>query len=346
MVLLHRHHAVLLVVSAALTGACGPDEISLEELPRSYSDAVCDWAINCGEFEEGDLDFCAKTIGVEAYITSWVLTADVRRAIETGSVSYDAEAALECVEAFRGSSCVESSLDSIFAGAACEGVFSGSIEIGSLCWTDLQCQSQFCDTDYWACDQACCAGTCAALPNAVLGQPCPGGFCVDASICDYETETCVPKQWVGGACVDSYECSAGLACLGHTDRACANPRNSGEGCVGGECGRMGLICDSTIDRCVEVQRAGDICNPDVDLCGWGLSCNPGTNTCQIVGGIGAKCRDDYDCGDWTLYCDGDYSLEGTCRQSKADGAACVDNWECQGSSCVAGMCAPEVACVP
>lgn len=73
---------------------------------------------------------------------------------------------------------------------------------------------------------------------------------------------------------------------------------------------MGLVCDTTSSRCVGVQRAGDLCNPAVDLCGWGLSCNPGTNTCQTVGGIGAKCWDDYDCGDWTLYCDGDYSIEG------------------------------------
>lgn len=346
MVLQHRYRAFIVVASFAVMGACGPEEISLEELPRSYSEVVCDWAINCGEFGEEELDFCATVVGVEAFVASWVLTVDVRRAIETGSIIYDGEAAVECVEAFRSSSCVESNLDSIFTGPACDAVFSGSVENGGLCWTDLQCSSKFCDIDHWACEMACCAGTCAALPNAVLGQPCPSGYCIDGSICEGVTATCVAKQWIGGSCIDSYDCTDGLACLGYPDGICSNPRNGGETCVGGECGRMGLVCDTTSSRCVGVQRAGDLCNPAVDLCGWGLSCNPGTNTCQTVGGIGAKCWDDYDCGDWTLYCDGDYSIEGVCRQSKADGAACSNHWECQGANCVANICAPEVACVP
>ena len=343
-----QRYSVIILASLALSSACAPKEIELDDLPRSFSDAFCDWAIGCGEFGEGDHDFCAKTVGIEWDVSTYIVTPDVLRAIETGSVSYDGEAAFECVEAVREASCLESNIDNIFAAPSCKDVFSGSLEIGTLCWTDLQCESQFCDVDYLACSMACCAGTCAPLPNAVLGQPCPTGYCIDGSICDYDTETCVPKQVNGGPCIDSYDCADGLACLGYYEGVCSLPRNEGEFCVGEACGRMGLSCDTTTNVCVQVQHAGALCNPDIDLCGWGLGCNPSTNTCQVIGGIGTPCVDDYECGDWTLYCDIDYltQTEGTCRQLKANGAACTSPWECQGSKCTDGVCAPEASCVP
>ena len=113
-------------------------------------------------------------------------------------------------------------------------------------------------------------------------------------------------------------------------------------------GAIGLACDTTTNTCVAVQHAGDICNPEVDLCSWGLECDPGTNVCRGGSGIGGSCESDFDCGSAALYCDSiDYETPGTCRQLKANGVACSSSWECQAWHCNdSGLCDNEPSCVP
>lgn len=332
------------LVALAVTSACN-HEVPLEEFSREASNAFCDWTISCGEFD--DADFCARTAGIEQDLAYWILTPDVLRALDNGSVLYDGEVAYDCFEAIRESSCIDTNFEDLFYSRTClAAIFSGTLDNGVLCWDDFQCVSGSCDVDYAACDLACCAGTCAALPNAVLGQPCPAGYCIDGSLCNYDTETCVPKGGLGADCYDNYECGDELVCLGDK---CTTPRGAGELCLGGECGQMGLSCDNTSNLCVAVQHQGALCNPDNDLCGWGLSCNPSTNTCQGAVGIDGPCQDDFDCGDWSLYCDIDYlvGVDGTCRPLKASGTPCLSSGECQSYYCDdGGTCAPEPSCIP
>ncbi|MEZ4382940.1 MAG: hypothetical protein R3A79_16560 [Nannocystaceae bacterium] len=330
-----------LLRAAALCGlslvAC-TNEVDLEALPRALSDAYCERAIECGEFDDADL--CARYYGIEQDFENWWLTADVRRSLDSGVTIYNGEAAYACVEAVRAASCLPLGFERALYEDACAEIFEGTLADGELCWADAQCGSLACDIDYFACDQACCAGTCTPTPRAVLGEPCPAGYCVDDSICGDDL-VCVPRQGIGAGCVDDYECADDLTCLGDT---CTIPREFGQLCLGEACGDIGLTCDTTRNTCVGVLYAGALCNPDVDLCGAGLHCDPNTNTCRGGPGVGGACV--YDCDDASLYCDGaGLGIDGTCRQLKADGAPCFYGFECQSWYCDdAGLCADEPGC--
>ena len=332
--------------AAALCGlavvGCTP-EIELDELPRAFSDAYCDRAVECGEFD--DADFCAGLSGIEREVELWWLTADVRRALANGTTIYDGEAAYACVEAVRDASCLPLGFERAFYADACGEMFHGTLANGELCWTSEQCESLACDVDYLACDAACCAGTCTPTPSAVLGQPCPAGYCVDDSICG-DSGFCQLRGGIGAPCYSDYVCADGLTCLGG---GCSVPRELGQPCVDEECGPIGVACDVTINTCVGVLYAGELCNPSVDLCGYGLACDAATNSCRGGSGVGGPCLSDYDCGDASLYCDGGdgFDVEGSCRQLKANGAACLSYSECQSWHCNAvGLCGDAPSCVP
>jgi len=341
-----RHRCPHLALFAAL---CTPallmtgctQEVELSELPRAFSEAYCERLIECGEFD--DVGLCERYLGLEREIELWWLSSDLRQALANGSASYDGEMAYECAEAIRASECVyEGFEDALFSGA-CEEIFAGTLANGELCQTDVQCISLSCDIDHIACDAACCAGTCTPIPSATLGQPCPAGYCVDGSICG-DRSVCEAKGGVYAACYDDYECAEGLVCLGGS---CGLPQTRGGACVDGECGLLGLACDTTINTCVQVQYEGAVCNPELDLCGGGLECDAATNLCRPPPGIGGECEYDEDCGDAALYCDQqDYDLTGTCRQLKANGTSCLSGWECQSWYCDnSSICRDEPSCV-
>ncbi len=329
-----------LCTSASLTAGC-TQEVEFSELPRAFSEAYCERMLECGAFADADL--CERYSGIEREIELWWLSSDMRQALANGSASYDGEMAYACAEAIRDSECVSEGFDDALSSDACRKIFAGTLADGELCQTDVQCTSLSCDIDLIACDAACCAGTCTPIPRATLGQACPAGYCVDDSICG-DSSICEAKGGLYTACYEDYECAKGYVCLGET---CILPQTRGGACIDDECGLLGLVCDTTVNTCVQVQYEGAVCNPEVDLCGEGLECDAGSNLCRPPPGIGGECESDYDCGDASLFCDQpDYGSIGTCRQLKANGASCLSSWECQSYNCDdSSICADEPSCV-
>ncbi len=313
---------IISLLLAQSTG-CGPSKVPLDDYAREVRSAYCDWASACGEFV--DAEACLYYLGDSGDL---FLAADIFNGVRGGSIRYDASQAGECVEALANSSCALFAFEDTLFASVCDDVFSGVIEDGQLCYLDVQCASSWCDLDY--CDSACCAGTCLTIPEGgTLGQTCPLGLCDESTYCHYDTETCQAHKGASAHCDYSEECSSGLLCMG-SPGTCEAPRQEGEPCLSGECGRMGLTCDPTSTLCVSVQTAGEICNPDIDLCATSLVCNSDTHTCTSAPGAGESCT--WQCSGYQVYCDFEGG-EGTCVYRKANGSTCTWSDECVSLYC-------------
>lgn len=330
-----RHLKNWLFLSLLLSqgAGCGPEKVPLEDYAREMRTAYCDWASGCGEF--GEEQACLYYLGANE---SLFLPVDTINGVSGGSIRYDEAQAGACIEALIGSSCALYSFEDTLYASVCADVFTGVVEDGQLCYLDMQCASSWCDLDN--CDSACCAGACLTIPQGgAIGQPCPLGLCDENTYCHWDTETCQARKAASAPCDYSEECSSGLLCLPGT---CELPRQEGEPCLNGQCGRMGLTCDPTSTLCVLVQKAGEICNPDIDLCGTSLSCNSSTHTCTNAPNIGAPCVGQ--CSGYQVYCAYEDAYEGTCEQRKANGSSCTWSDECVSLYCD-NVCITPPVCV-
>ena len=327
---------ILSLLLAQNTG-CGPAKVPLSDYERGVQSAYCDWASACGEFS--DEQACLYYLGDD--YTDLTLTADILNGVDGGSILYDASQAGECLEALRSSSCGLYAFEDTLFASVCTDVFSGVVEDGQLCYVDLQCTSSWCDIE--SCESSCCVGTCLSIPQGgAIGQACPLGLCDEGSYCHWDTETCQALKAASAPCDYSEECANELLCLGGT---CEPPRQEGEPCLDGQCGRMGVTCDPTSAICVSVQTAGEICNPNVDLCATGLVCNSDTHTCTVAPGAGEPCIGQ--CSGYQVYCDyGDgFGAEGTCAYRKANGSTCTWSDECVSNYCDNTICIEYPICV-
>ncbi|MEZ4380885.1 MAG: Dickkopf N-terminal cysteine-rich domain-containing protein [Nannocystaceae bacterium] len=328
--LLSARVAARLLAAALVLPACN-NEIPYEDVDDEQVDAICDYLVGCGIAASTEL--C-----VDAYRGVLDNDPNLDAAVDNGSVVYDGEAAKQCLDSIRESTCSGDIFGADADTDACDQVFTGTVDNGGACWFSEQCVSGSCDLG--DCVEACCEGTCIATPPDVgVGEDCTGAAnCVSGSYCDFNSGLCAAAIGDGGTCGSDYECATDLYCLGGV---CKASLPEGASCIEGECGAFLLGCDVDTDTCQKFRKEGEACNPLASLCAFGLRCDEVTSKCAPPGGVGTPCGfSGTSCANGT-FCDFEV---GTCQATKASGAACVLDSECQSLYCD-DTCKAEPICV-
>ena len=345
---------------ALLAGACSGDAtpaprptagIPVSDLEHEIADAFCAFVFDCtppgddenifARFELLTRERCPSLIA--RFIAQDGRVADLARAIDEGTVRYDAAAARACVEAVRAE-CARTTIEDLgeLFASRCAGVFEGTVATGGACWVSEECEG-----DAW-CDHAsttlprACPGTCA--PRLALGAPCSGDeMCTREGLegfaaCSLDaTRVCIERRVVpaasaGGACGRSRDgdvetvapCGAGLWCDGGS---CSEPLGEGSPCMEHSVCAPGLGCVDGACRAVSFQSSA------------GAPCDTAT-FCDVVAHL--RCA----AGSCVSFGDG---AVGTACGGDAGHFACDDGLVCSGTGCAPPLeagapCDPESAC--
>jgi hypothetical protein len=203
--------------------------------------------------------------------------------VEAVDSAWSEATALECAASLPGVDC---GLVFYGAGPACTPA-AGARPDGSGCALDSQCQSVRCFRD----DEQTC-GICA--PASVVGEPCdhkpescdpwahvlcgvndtceapgtsggpcsPSGYCVDGTVCDPATDTCVAGTLLGGSCseIPCFDPSAYTLCDAATETCVAFPVvGHGESCQSALCAAAAR-CVAPPLVCVPLPFEGEPCD--------------------------------------------------------------------------------------
>lgn len=245
-------------------------------------------------------------------------------------------------------------------GAGC-GSETGTLQDGSSCFGDNQCQSGNCQTQTGALCGACTAkaqqgGSCTFDSDCASGL-----YCANVSGSTYQ---CEPVVKTGQSCAGGATCESGAFC--DSNGTCVAVGGSGASCnTDSEC-QHGLVCGAN-GTCAQpaLGALGATCDPNVSLScntNLGLLCDLNTNKCidNQLPGLGDTCGV-MQVGGQTVYnffCSGGASCimasgssSGTCVAVAADGAACnaTNGPDCGiNAACVNGTCtvADSTTCSP
>ncbi|HEY4240652.1 MAG TPA: hypothetical protein VGM88_12610 [Kofleriaceae bacterium] len=331
-----RRIALLLVLVS-----CSGGSVAIDDFAAAYDRAECTYEVRCGLW--GTVDDCAAA-------RNYVVDAGVRAAITAGAVDYDGEQAQRCVDELADQSCDTTRDDSVHARATCAAIFVGTLDAGASCLLDQQCESQFCDRA--DCEEACCTGTCVAIPTATPaedGDSCEGGrSCAAGLYCSRASQTCVALGGDGAPCdlggIEQIleECAPGTECLiaqyGDETGTCGALPDPNAPCTpNGLCGQVGDHCVN--QYCVAYLVEGETCAMDND-CAPSLRCIDGA--CAAGVADGGTCEGAHNfCADPHEFCDGSQ----TCVPQLAVGGACTANMQCATDDCSpARVCADEATC--
>lgn len=365
----HQSAGLILMLSTAMAlTACDDDKNSgngnsanqveaVEDLREALASAVCDVSAQCSQDpfvailvemaqSTGDCTSALIEIGFGEF-------DGLEEAVANGTVTFDADAANTCLEAFR---------DQCFAEIpheACERTFIGNLTEGQVCNLAEECQpGLFCDTiadDI--CDQTC-------KPAAATGEPCDsdaqcGGEPGVEKICG-DDNTCVELVFttdaaLGEPCGDfdgftrKVTCADGLFCRHENfadDGVCDEPIAQGQSCQNFDDCEKGAVCAAGTCRALSIQEDGQSCTAQelepgapLEICNSlkGLACAAGTCETAQGGGEGQQCRGDNDlflqpC-DEGLFCDFE---QGTCQSPRDNGETCFGDDECVSDNCGVG----------
>ncbi len=234
----------------------------------------------------------------------------------------------------------------------------GPIALGSPCATATDCgASAYCKRLRITAEDFTTPGTCAtriplngACTNEQYDDGCQGA---GATCLGLKCLTAQPHSRPLSAECDAYnQCPVGAYCT------CAGPLSSDGGisvrdgnCLsqqgaGGECWEEmgysmclpGFEC-TPMGKCVALRLEGQGCGADNGRCRQLLSCTqeltPGAPTCVAARAQGEVCADvTLPCAPGQ-YCRADAgAAQGACSPSLVKGAACANNFECQGGRCL------------
>jgi hypothetical protein len=283
--------------------------VSLAQLPDALEVAVCGFEVRCGLMP--DASSCHA-----AFDPATTDVAQLAALVESNRLTYDADAAGDCLTSYRDAAC-----DWVDGGigpaAVCDAVFVGDKAPGVACLVDEECAgSGFCEVQ--ACADGCCPGVCRARPDAVdVGGDCSGAPCDDGLYCRLDaagTATCAALGAPGGVCTAIDGCESGSVC--DLDPA------TGQG------------------TCVHLAAAGAACDPDVAIgscAGIDQVCDAATSTCQPRKKDGS-CTSSADCIEAAA------CVSGACRVRPgldepcglaATGGDCLGDLECTANLCTA-----------
>ncbi len=235
----------------------------------------------------------------------------------------------------------------------CEDLFEGTVPLGGLCETDMQCAGDaYCDQP-----SADTCGSCTAL-KANTAACVDDGECLSGH-CDTTTVQCADFVAAGGDCDTDNDCEGVLVCNDTTLQCAEEPTWAvGSPCADfGDCGfgETDLYCSGASMQCAAYKEIGESCGASDggSLCRLfeyqscqETSAGSGVFECvaATIVGEGEQCSitDGTRC-DTGLRCadhDGDGNTPDQCMVPLGEGDACnPDNNLCDLlMNCVEGMC--------
>jgi len=280
---MRRAVLVFLLACAACGGGSGAGDAD-----DALRDATCRYQVRCGAFASEDE--CR-----ELYERSASSNASLVAAVDHGRIAFSADTLDACVDAFDALSCDTTQQDL----SACDGIFTGRVELDGDCAFDLECTSGRCIVP--DCVDACCTGSCGpARPYPGEGEPC-------AAICDGDLYCgidgiCHAPLPEGAPCDEYAVCEGGNYCRPSTAHCEAIP-HLGESCEstfaeeGSTCNAMGVG--------VPAGTTGDPCTDSID-CSPYYVCNPDQHVCTLIPDTlrsdnGVACDSSLECK--SHYCD-------------------------------------------
>ena len=317
-----RRLGLFALLFAGLAGCSGT--IAFESFPDALLDARCIYLERCGVV--ASRDHC-----LAYYTHAAIENPSTQAAYDAGKLTYSADLARDCIDAFGALSCDATEQDPD-ALDICNDVITGTLAAGATCAFDKECESDNCDVP--TCTMACCTGTCG--PPVVLppvGQPCTA-LCDGDAYCGVDNICHAPLP-AGAACTDE-PCAYGLYCKGVTPTAsgtCSPYPRLGEACEN-VCADVNATC---LGRCVEVGVLGDACSSDAD-CAFFYHCTGGA--CALMPTRGMACS--------SVCSDESWCNNMICEAQKTNGATCLRNDECLSHYCsrtnTTGTCADVPLC--
>lgn len=319
---------------AATLFACGDNEagLPLESFETSILHARCERLTRCGQF--ADVDTC------DAYFRKRP-NLDLEAALAAGVVRYSGPAASLCIAELAAQSCDTSSRDARVPPDVCLHVFTGTRAEGDHCTLDEECASGSCDSP--PCGSPCCPGQCR--PNRT---PAPAGAqceldrdCRHDLFCGRDG-TCHGLGGDGALCADDNECDYGFACIGPSELMEGNCRKQpaiGEPCLYQRCADLGAFCNA--GTCSPSGLPGARCTSSKD-CSPFMLCDATLESCVDVPRLGAAC---------TTICAGEAWCDNeteTCAEPKQNAEPCSAGDQCESLFCEEGVvfdaCGPMPRC--
>lgn len=269
---------VLLITTGLLTLPACHNEPTQEEACAALAQASCD-----------ALQRCSPDSFNRTYADSATCLARQRLSCSyqfPANSNTPTQRFIDCAKAVPGAECSQILINQSLALtnlADCRPL-PGNQDNGTLCSTDAQCKSTFCDKG----PLSGLCGTCAQ--RALLNEDCDATACDFGLICTQESlpNRCVTPYTAaaGQSCDQSARCQKGLTCVG---QKCVTLLKAGEACMPGQgndaCDRnMGLYCDQGTQRCTATQYAK-----------VGQSCGGGGQNGRLVCSGSSKCINDQVC---------------------------------------------------
>lgn len=246
-------------VSTGCGGGCG-NKVKVEDLDEELPGPICEKIFECCSDEEIEasqglfFEFEDEASCVETYdgLVSLALISSIVAAEDHGRAEYDGQAAADCIDDIKNSSCEEAAQRNL-SEVICEGMIKPLLSEGDTCKQDFECIEGSC---YMA-DFDAEEGTCMVLPTA--GEPCleqqsdndiTFSVCAEGFAC--VDDTCIEPKEPGADCSSSAECQTNCDIDTNT---CAERLDAGENCFGDDtcksnnCGSEGVCVGSEGDGC-------------------------------------------------------------------------------------------------
>jgi hypothetical protein len=193
------------VLLGVIAGCGGGSSVPLDSLPSTYSKTVCDQNFKCSLPEDiGDNTKQDCLDQLSSGLT--FLLPELRKSVQKGRSTYDAEKAGTCFSGLAALSC-EEWRSGLAQPAGCQEMFQPKTPVGGACAMDGDCIGGTCDGADILSDPPV-DGVCKAEVVIAHGAACAiGDTCPDGDYCD---GTCKAKKAGGEACTSSDEC--GYSC--------------------------------------------------------------------------------------------------------------------------------------
>jgi hypothetical protein len=336
------------IVLMLVAGCFGDDDgdgsnyVAIDQMDAAYKEAICTYYARCGLFPDA-----ATCIG--ANVPMAAVDANLVAAIHAGRVIYNGGAVKACFNAIAAATCDETDQNGRARPRGCEYFVQGTAAGGEPCIIDEECISQECTGGVVG--MTCQAGTCLgdtppATEPAEIGMPCTSlGGCVVGAYCD-PSDRCAELKDSGVLCNTDDECGYGLGCTGSTGtRTCETLPAKGEACPAGVCRDFGNYCAPASGTCQQVGLPGSPCNQQGAQCSPYYTCDTGNGTCKQGGAVGEPCSSQARCFSAGTYCDSAAAF--TCAPTRANGATCTQDIQCESDNCDPGttMCTGPLVCM-
>jgi hypothetical protein len=329
-----RVSLVALLVWGCSSSGDGEDPesfIAYTEIAAAYKDASCDYLVRCGQFADK-----ATCIGANLNIEPITLSDQVVASIDAGRIRYNGSNVKKCIDAWAARTCDSTDENGRAPIPECLRITSATVASGGECWADLECVSGNCQGNG---ESPCRAGVCMGEAPTTQGPKQAGescsfvGECASGLYCDQQSLKCVTLKTAGAVCNDGNECAYGLGCAGTSMRTCKTLPAVGEPCPDFACRDDGTYC-SNEGSCAQVGLVDAMCTSNTQ-CSAYYQCDFNTSKCIETPRIGQTCTLGGPCFDADAYCD---PTALSCMAGRADGDACMYNFQCTSQACTASVC--------